>query len=127
MTLRVICDVQQKSAQRYRELFPADKPCFLDFAKSKALNSLRGIFERGSEFREELRFAGRFLFIAEIRRLAVIQGASFRIREQPIEAARDVPDMKSYGDQSERTGAQFFISQWAAPALYILSSELQGM
>jgi hypothetical protein len=127
MTLRMICDVHQKAAQRYRELFPADKPCFLHFAKSKALNSLRGIFERSCEFREELRFPGRFLFIPESPGLAVVQGTSFRVREQPIEAARDVPDMKSHGDQSERTGAQFFISQWPAPALYILSGELQCM
>ena len=128
MPLRMIRDVNQQPAYRRWQLFLAHGskriqsagPC-RTHTQTAALQPLLQLFE-------QLRMGGPLCHLRlQSRHLRRIQFPAFRIRQQPVNAAGNVPQMKRHRSQPMRRCIQLFIAQVRRTISQLFGRQLQRM
>ena len=123
--LRVIRNVHQQSAQCGRQLFLPDHAFRSQVSRRQRTQPVSAARKSVFEFRKK--FVATYLpiqFTSERRNLRLSQLPSFGVRQQPVHAPCDVPQMKRNRWQSARACFWLLLRQGSAPFFQILLRQL---
>jgi len=125
MALGMLCQVDEKTANCGGPTVSAYLSGVAQSSGTEGSNSFDTFLEGCLEFREE--FASRRIAIEfgfQRGKLLYCEDSSFRVGEQAVHAAGDVPDMERKGSDFERPGIELVVTQRIAPAFNIFSCQL---
>lgn len=128
MALRVICDVDQQASDGRGQLFLPHAPRLFQMGMRESANALRCIDEGRAQFRKQfIARCTRIEFRPQKRQLLFSQTSSLGIRQEAIQAASNVSQVKRDGRHSRWSGVDLGIRQTAAPMPQVFLSQLQRM
>jgi hypothetical protein len=126
MTLRVIGNVDQQTADRRGQLFAADSARVFKVHCCQFSDALHTAFESRTQSRENLLSSGhRIEFRFHGRSLFGRQQGSFRVSEQPIHAAANMLQLEGNRSDSRNTRVQFDVTQIAALLVDVFARQFQ--
>ena len=120
--------MNQQAAHRSRKCLSSDRTWLLEIGSGKTPYTPQGVLNSLPELRENLSLpCVRIELGLERRHLLGTQLPAFRVSQQTVEAAHDVPQVKGDRRDTRRASIQRFVAQQGTRLLHVLHGELQGM
>ena len=130
--LTVVCAVDQKTANRSRQLLLPDVNRFMEAIRRDGADAVGRSPQPGAKLVEDLGDGAgvqtpRIEFALESIQLSRAELFAFRVREQAVQRADDVAQMKDDGRKTRGTIKELVVAQSLAPVGGIFAAEIQGM
>jgi hypothetical protein len=126
VSLRMICNVYQQSSERRWQGLPSYHSICFEISADKCSHAIASKLQRVAQLRENIlgRRGGAHLR-SQVGHLDFRQLPSFRVSQKPINAPRNMPDMKRGASHTGWSRIQLLSRQVRTPAREIFFGQLQ--
>src|SRR5438105_3068124 len=126
MALRVIRAMHQQAADGGRKQLPPDSALRVVLLGRECADAPPGSAEACFELVHQVRFGGAGVeFGLQSCELCLVQLIAFRIGEQTVQTARDVPQMIGERREPHRAGVHIVIAECGAPVIHVFLGQLK--